>query len=157
MTSPTFERRRLHFTTLREALAEAEELARHPGGVRVTGNWSAGQNLDHLAFWAERPVQGFPFKFPLLLRWLGPLLKKTMLHKPMQPGFRWKGEIARQATPQSDVSLEAGLARYQQAVADFERGPLAPRSPAFGPMTRDDWTQLQCRHAELHLSFIHKL
>ena len=28
------------------------------------------------------------------------------------------------------------------------------RSPFLGELTNEEWTKLQCRHAELHLSFL---
>jgi hypothetical protein len=32
--------------------------------------------------------------------------------------------------------------------------PRRKPSPLFGELTIDEWNQLHCRHAELHLSFI---
>ncbi|QDV29163.1 hypothetical protein Spb1_10320 [Planctopirus ephydatiae] len=155
MLASNIRRRSLRFENLQQALEDAEIIFRAPGGYFVTGRWSAGQILDHLAFWVERPVDGFPFQLPWLMRWFGPLMKRTMLEQPMRPGFQWRGQIALLATPQLEIEAETGLAHFRRAIERFEAGPLLPRSPAFGPMSRKDWTKLQCRHAELHLSFLH--
>jgi hypothetical protein len=71
----------------------------------------------------------------------------------MPPGFRLKGQQAAALLP-PPTSWEEGLHLFREAVrrqqTETARGP----NPFLGPMTREQWEQLHCRHAELHLGFL---
>ncbi len=144
-------RRQLHFNNLDEVFADVEQLARGP--VRAMGNWSPGQVLEHLAKTMDGSIEGQTFKAPWWIRPVARLLKKRILTHPMAPGWQLKGGAADALIPPA-VTWEQGLERFRQAIArqktEERRGPNA----VLGPMTREEWNQLHCRHAELHLSFL---
>lgn len=148
-------RRRLLFQTIEETLAEVERL--NQGKVRTLGNWSAGQILRHLALGMLISLDGAPKIFPWPLRLLGRVLKKPMLKniltKGMQPGIRLRGRAAAAFFP-PETSWEEGLKHFRQAIRRLQTETNRAPSPFFGPMTREEWDQLHCRHAELHLSFL---
>jgi hypothetical protein len=54
-TSKVTQRRKLHFETIDDCLVELGkiEAAEREGKLKTLGNWTAGQNLSHLAAWIE--------------------------------------------------------------------------------------------------------
>ncbi|MGI9455908.1 MAG: DUF1569 domain-containing protein [Aeoliella sp.] len=145
-------RRELHFATIDEVLAEAERLASGP--VTQLGNWSLGEMCDHLARSLDSATDDNQFKPGLLFKIIGPFLKKTMITKTIPAGFKQSENMKPIFAPTEGTTTEAGLARLRTAVERFKAGPLPERSPTFGKMSRDDWHNFHCRHAEMHLSFI---
>ena len=65
-------RRRLHFQSLDEVLAEAEHLAVIP--TRRLGNWTLGQNLMHLAKVYEKSIDGTDYRPGWFVRSLATLI-----------------------------------------------------------------------------------
>jgi hypothetical protein len=143
-------RRGLHFSNYDELLAEARSLASGP--TRQLGNWSLGQICQHLAKAMDMAIDGPPYKPSLLLRVVGPLVKKRVITRGMSPGFKLP-KNAGSLIPQA-AETAAGLGALETAVARLERTPQRLPHFVFGPMTREEWDQLHFRHAELHLSFI---
>jgi len=148
-------RRTLHFTKIDEVMTDVQALAvaESKGSLRCLGNWTFGQNLDHLATWVDYSYDGAPLKIPFFIRWIIRPMKNRMLTKPMKAGRKIPG-VRGGTLAIGVVSTEAGLAHFRKA---FER--LARESPArpnmlFGPMTHPQWIALHLRHAELHLSFL---
>lgn len=144
-------RRKLHFTTIADILNDVEHL--NQGKVKVLGNWSGGQILRHLAFVMNGSIDGVPMRFAWPLRLLGRVFKRRILTKGMTPGFALKGQAANMLVPAA-TSWEEGLEIFRQAAHRQQTETKREPSPFFGPMTRDEWDQLHCRHAELHLSFL---
>ena len=147
--------RPLRFATLDEALAEARRLVEHEraGRLERRGNWSTGKLLGHLAWWIDAAFDGWGVKPPLLLRLLGPLMKKSVVSSTAKPGLRVLG--APEGTyGLEELSTDEGLARFERAVERLKHHtPTAP-NPVFGRMTRDQWIGLHLRHAENHLRFL---
>lgn len=152
------DRRTLRFENFDEVLRDAEKLAEaeRRGTLRTTGNWSLGQALGHLAFWANAPFDGYPDmpRMPWLMRMLLPLFKNRFLNKGMPAGVQIRGVpagtfgVEPMATDQALPALRSALERM-----DREQ-PTAP-NPIFDHMTHAEWIKLNLRHAELHLSFFH--
>jgi hypothetical protein len=152
------DRRSLRFESLDEVLRDAEMLAEaeRRGTLRATGNWSLGQTLGHLAYWANAPFEGYPPmpRMPWLIRKLLPLFKNRFLNKGLPVGARIRG------VPDGTFGLEpmdtdAALAMLRPAFDRIAREqPTAP-NPIFDHMTHEEWIKLNLRHAELHLSFFH--
>ena len=91
---------------------------------RALGNWSLGQVCEHLAKAIEYAIDGAPFRAPWVFRTLGPWIKKRF------------------------------IARLEKAIQRWRQCRDAKPHAIFGPMTREEYDQLNFRHAEMHLSFI---
>lgn len=149
------ERRQLVFNDLNEIVADAERLASGP--VRTTGNHSFGQILEHLARTHDMATGKLPSPPPpWYMRLLIPLLKPMLLgNKPLSPGFKLPPKAEKVFWPTQECAVATTLDHLKDSVAHFNaQGPL-PRHPMFGAMTRQQNELLQCRHAALHLSFVH--
>ncbi len=161
------------FDDLARELDRIEHAARPDGeGLRVTGNWSAGQILEHIAKAIERSMDGFsapPASTRPAPRGLTALsdrpvharaidaeraLRATLLAHPFSPdspGFALPGEI----NPALYVWTNDGAARLRVALARIRDGhPMARSSPTIGPLSQEEWAAVHLRHAALHLSFI---
>lgn len=146
------ERRKLRFNNIDEILAEARILSSAPWiGV---GNWSLGQVCDHLGSWMIFSIDGVPLKLPSYVRVMGRLIKRRMLKHGLPAGHSWKGEAAALLFPQRPISTEDGLIKLGTAIQRLKSETQRAPSPLFGPLSIEEWNQLHCRHAELHLSFI---
>lgn len=145
-------RRILHFDTIDEVLADAEQLS---GGPYVQlGNWSLGEVCEHLAKSLDSATDDNQFQPNLLLKLMGPFLKQRMITTTTPAGFRMPEKMKPIFMPASGTATDDGLAHLRTAVERFQTADLPARSPTFGKMSRDDWHQFHCRHAELHLSFL---
>lgn len=149
-------RRSLRLESLDAALAEAERLSQieSQGKLVARGNWTLGQAVGHIAYWAERPYEGFPTLRPMPwpMRMLLKLMKGRMLNKGMPVGVKIPG------VPDGTLGIDpmptgAAIARLRDAFTRLSiESPTTP-SPLFGRMTHDEWIALNLRHSELHLSF----
>ena len=144
-------RRELHFNSVEEILADVERLAK--GDIRPLGNWSAGQILKHLAVVMNASIDGPGFRLPWYMRLLGRIIRKRVLNGPMSAGFQLPSNAAKVLVP-APTSLEEGLAVFRHAVHRQQTETGRQPSVFLGPLTAEEWTQLHCRHAELHLSFL---
>jgi hypothetical protein len=148
-------RRPLRFATIDRALAEADRIAAlaRAGAIQYSGNWDAGQILNHLAAWAEFAYSPIPLRVPWFIKLFIRPMKNRILRKglpagrliPRVPG----GTLATEPAP-----LNPALARFQKAFARLKTDPPTMPSPIFGKLTQEEAIQLNLRHAELHLSFI---
>jgi hypothetical protein len=151
-------RRRLRFEKLDDAVHDAEMLAEaeRAGTLRTTGNWTLGQAIGHVAYWANAPFDGYPQTRPLpwLMKVMLPLLKGRFLNKGLPAGARIPDVPA--GTFGVDVMpTDEALAKLRPALARIESQSPTEFNPLFGPMTHQDWIKLNLRHAELHWSFFH--
>lgn len=141
---------------LRADLAEIESAARE-GRLGQTGNWTPGEILDHVAKTWEFSIDGFPadMKSPFFVRLIARLMKGRMTSgKTLPAGFKLPKE-ASAFLPQPGTTAEAGLARLRRLIDRLDSGARCDKpSPAFGPMTHDEWMRLHLAHAQLHLGFI---
>ena len=152
------DRRPLRFEHLDDAVRGAEALAdaERGGALRATGNWTLGQAIGHLAYWANAPFDGYPETRPMpwLMKKLLPLFKNGFLNKGLPAGARIPGVPA--GTFGVDVMpSDEALAQLRPAFARMQSQPPTEQNPLFGHMTHEDWIKLNLRHAELHLSFFH--
>ena len=152
------ERRTLRFATLDDALADARRLA--SGAIRVTGNRTPEDLFGHLAKAIDADLDGLdrdalPWSLRLL-RPIGPLLRYPAVHWPMPAGFRLPTTMEPQFLVARPGSLAEELQRFAAAVdrANSQSEPI--RHAVFGRMTPEQVRQHHCRHAELHLSFLHR-
>jgi hypothetical protein len=155
-SSPTAKRRKLRFATLDDALNEAERLvaAGRGGRLECAGNWKLGQALGHLATWANFAFDGYPpeVRAPLPVRMILRMMRGTVLNKGMMAGVRI-GKLPGGTVGLDEVDAEEGLRRFRAALERLRSTPPTIPNPVFGPLTHEQWIQLNLRHAELHLSF----
>jgi len=151
-TGAVTERRELSFRTYDDILREAERLVAGPH--RTAGNWTLGQILVHLALPMHRSIDGFGFSLPIPLRWVMPLFRRRFLTKGLPAGVPLRGGGA-VFLPPEDVPSDRGLEELRGAIDRLRRDPTRHPSPIIGRLTLAQWEQFHCRHAELHLSFVH--
>ena len=150
-TTKVQNRRQLHFDKIEDIQTDVENLNR--GKIKTLGNWSSGQILKHLSIVMNGSIDGAPTTFAWPLRVLGRMLKKRVLTKGMSPGFQLKRKAADALVPPA-TSWPEGLDMFRHAIHRQQTESKREPSPFLGPLTREEWNQLHCRHAELHLSFL---
>ena len=150
----TTQRRTLRFDSADQAIAEAERLAaaEREGRLERAGNWTLGQTLGHLATWANFAFDGYPpeVRAPLPVRMILRLMRGRILSKGMTAGVKIRN------VPGGTLGLEVldpdeGLRRFRAALDRLGSTPPKIDNPVFGPLTHEQWVQLNLRHAELHL------
>ena len=152
-TAEVADRRTLQFRSLEDLRTEVDAITIKP--LRVTGNWSAGQILQHVARLMEFSLDGFPMTAPWPIRMIGRLIRNRMINRPMRPGFRLPAR-ADALLPDPGISLEQGAAALRACLDRIAKGEqMTQPSPIFGRLTHEQWIQLHLRHCEMHLSFIH--
>lgn len=144
-------RRTLHFASLDEVVADAENLVASPD-TTMLGNWPLDQLLTHLATAINGSIDGMPARAPWFIRLAAPLLKGYVLKRGMQAGFKLPKEAEPRFFP-SAGSKEAALDMLRRAAARVQNERMTAPHPAFGRMTNEEWMKIHLRHAELHLSF----
>jgi hypothetical protein len=85
-----------------------------------------------------------------LLRLASKLIVKPMLKRPMPRGVRLRG-VTDGTYGTDPLSTDEGLARFRAAFERLASRPPDRPHPLAGPLTHDQWIQLNLRHAELHL------
>lgn len=151
-------RRPLRFPTLEAMLTDARTLAAadlaEPPRVRRLGNWTLGQCLNHLAAWIDYPYIGYPPELiiPEDMKANARAIKHELMTRTMNPGERLPGLDAGTLATEV-VPTDTGLARLESAAARLRTGEPPIPDPAFGLVTAHEWTEINLRHAELHLSF----
>ena len=147
-------RRNIRFHSIEEAVADAERLA--AGAVETTGHYSFGQILDHLAR-AMDTITGelVPPQVPLPLRLAASLIRRPLIATSLRPGFKLPPKAQSMLWSSEPVDVATGLRNWKASIERYQRTePLLPH-PVFGKMSREMHNQVQCRHCELHLSFVH--
>ena len=147
-------RRSLHFTSLPQIVDDAETVL--DGPHHTTGNWTAGQIIDHVAGLIDLSNgETESFEVPLPVKLFGRGLKLIGAHrKPFKPGLKPPPSVWQKLAPAAEISEADGLARLKHAVGVASRSPMTTPSPLFGKLSHEDWVILHCRHAELHFSFM---
>lgn len=151
--STTPERRELSFSTLNEAVAEAERLA--SGEVRTTGKHTFAQILKHLALTHDMSTGKIVGpRPPLMMRILMPLMK-SMIIKDVKPGFNLPPKAEAFFWPDQEFEVPQALAHLKESVENYKtNGPLE-KHPVFGRLSREKNLELNCKHCAMHLSFVH--
>jgi hypothetical protein len=152
-TGKVTNRRKLHFESLDDILADVDQLAKSRE-IRTLGNWTPGQVFEHLATTMTKSIDGFQTSMPAPVRFLFRLvMKNRFLNSPMSPGFQLPAKAAAEMTP-GPTDLQQGLKDIREAIKRLQTEGKRAVSPALGPLTLEEWTKMHCRHAELHLSFL---
>lgn len=154
------ERRSLRLATLADLTAEVNRVVRaaESGGLRTTGNWAAGQILQHVGKLMRFSLDGFPFAVPWPTRLLCRVLKWVSWPYLIRLAFRPGREIPAGAAalrPDDEVTVADAAAFLLGQVARIQGGERLTRpSPWEGPISHEQWVEAHLRHAKLHLSFI---
>lgn len=144
-------RRKVHYDTFDDALADAERLA--AGNVQTLGNWSYGQILKHLAMAIDTMIDGAPFGLPAPVQFVMRLLmKKKMLTRTLSPGFKLPKK-AQRLLP-AETSTEEGMELLRAAIERVKSETKRAPHPGFGVMGPGEWDEFQLRHFEMHMSFV---
>jgi hypothetical protein len=153
-TGKVANRRKLHFDSLDQLLAEVDRLvdAERKGRLRRLGNWTLGQTLGHLATWTEYGYTSCPLKVPFFIRWILRLQKKKWLRGPL-PAGKWIPGVEGGTLGTDPLPLDEALPRFRRAIERLKTEPPTEPSPAIGMLTHDEAIALNLRHAELHLGF----
>jgi hypothetical protein len=147
-TSKVQGRRQVRYESYADLLADAEQLARTK--VKTLGNWSYGQILKHVAQSTDSSIDGSGFALPAPVRWLFSLLmKRKFLTQPIPAGFK----APKNFQPQ-EASVDEALCLLRTAIARQASENQRAMHPAFGKISKDEWTLFNLRHAEMHMSFV---
>lgn len=151
-------RRTLSFSTFDAVLADAEKIgaADRAGRVRRLGNWTPGMILTHIAAFASFPYDGYPEVLahpPWFIKFILKRMKNRYIHKALPAGVHIP-KVPGGTVGMDDVPTEEGLRRLRGALERMKRMPPSTPNVIFGPLTSEEWMALQCRHAELHFSFL---
>lgn len=145
-------RRTLHFDTLEEVVADVRAMV--GTNPTATGGWSPGQIVEHVAKGINGSVDGFGFTAPLPLRLFGRLTRNHYITKGFPSGIKLRGKMADAFLPSDNVDFDQAAQQLATAVDRAKRQTMTAVSPMFGKLTHEQWVQFNCRHAELHFSFL---
>lgn len=150
-------RRTLRFDSLDDIRADVDRLA-NAKELKVLGNWTSGQILKHLAIVMNCAIDGMPSRMPWHLRamlaMLRPFFVRKFLRDPMPAGYKLPPDVAAVIIPAASTSWEDGLAAIRTAIERLKKETKREPSPFMGKLSVEDFNRLQCRHSELHLSFL---
>lgn len=145
--------RELKLVTLDDILAEAKRIAAQPDAVS-RGTWTSAQNIWHVGRVIKAGVEGSPVKVPLLLKLIGPVLKKRFTTKGFTPGIKLPSQAADHLVAPADTTLDQAMAMIESAIEYAKDKGFLPKNPMMGRMTPQQWVDLHCRHAEMHFGLI---
>jgi hypothetical protein len=144
-------RRTLRFSSLDEAVADAELLVAS-SGIRTLGNWPLERLLTHLAMAVNSSIDGFSAQAPWFIRLAAPLIKGRILNHQVPAGFKLPKAAESQFYPVAASRHEA-LETLRRAIARLQNERMTSPHPVIGRLTHDEWMKFHLRHSELHLSF----
>ena len=154
MTQQTGDRRELHFSSMADILEDVEYLAAGDP-PRSTGNWTSAQIVEHVGRIIDCSLEGFPTpKAALPLRFIGWLLRRIVLTRPMRPGVKLPRNFEA-LLPDHGTIWDDAVGRFHAVHNKLATRPMTQPSPIFGRLTHRQWEQMHCRHAEMHFSFMH--
>ena len=146
-----------HCTGCLKSELDLIEAAEREGRLTHTGNWSPGENLDHVARVWEYALDGFPpeARTNFFVRIIARLMKGSMTSgKTLPAGFNYRSAASYMA-PRPGCTVGEGLMRLRRVLDRLDRGEqMRVVSPAFGALSHDEWMRLHLGHAQLHLGFI---
>lgn len=142
--------RQLDLHTFDELRTEILSLSTRP--YQRAGQWSLGQNCQHLAKILNQSIDGFDIRLPWFIRIFSGFIKNRVLKNRCFP----KGvQAPKPFLPDKQADDEQGVSELLKAIQRYQHhtGPLQP-SPLFGRLSREEWDQLHLIHASHHLGFI---
>ncbi len=154
------ERRELKYNSIADIERDLDVLqaANTAGTIATTGNWSAGQNLEHCAKVWRAGIDGFPpeMKPPMILKMMCKVFfKKKAISGATPPAGIKLPKEAKPFLPDDDVTFEQGMADFRTQIERTKSGEkFTAVSPLFGVFTHDEWQQVQLGHTQLHLGFV---
>ena len=143
-------RRPLDFRSFDAALADVDRL--RSAGYDAAGFWDLARALEHLTTFMRLSLDGFPMKYPAVVRLGGPVIKWwTLRTRRMPAGVK----TPRPFEPSGSVAEAQAVADFRAVVGRVEHPAAAFHpSPLLGRLTPDEWRQLHLIHAAHHLSFL---
>ncbi len=158
-TKQVTDRRGVTLATLDDLAAEARRIAQAEGAGRAhpLGNWSPGQNLQHLARFMTCSMDGFGGDPPMWLKLFGRVLRiafgRTLFLRPPPPGMKLPPDLP--FVPDAEVTAAVAADELCAVIERVKAGAgFLPASPVLGRLSREQWIELHLRHAEMHLSFV---
>ena len=95
------------------------------------------------------------FQAPAILRIIVKFFRKRILNKPMKPGIKLPANMSI-VLPDPETTWDDAVSALRSAMARIDAGErMTQPSPLLGAMSHEDWVDLNCRHAEMHFSFMH--
>ena len=122
---------------------------------RVMGQWTAAQNLYHLAAAFEASIEGLPVGYPGPVRLAVRPLRWMITRFRFPPGLPIPQAIRFRLEPPPDADFEEQKVRLLTSIDRFEgfTGQHPPH-PVLGPLSREEWVGFHLRHCQHHLAFI---
>jgi len=154
VNTKTVPHRQLRFESVEQVEAELDSLesAHRAGTLAASGNYSAGQNFHHLARWSEKYQKRDVPVVPLPLKIVGRLMRGRIMSKGFPRGL--KGPDGK-AQPEPEVSFEDGVSYLRRMLVAMRTEDWSHHNPFLGRLNHDDCKQIQFRHCEHHLGFLH--
>ena len=75
--------------------------------------------------------------------------------KPIKPGFKLPKDAEAFFWPDGEIDVKDALAHLKDSVDTYKSQGALPKHPVFGSLAPEQTLELNCRHAALHLSFVH--
>ena len=148
----------LRFASLDELEAEIARIcaAERVGTLRHSGNWSAGQSFGHLATWINYAYDGYPadLRPPWFVKLILKLRKSKFMRGPLPRGVKIPG-LKGGTKGTEPLSLDEGESQLRRAIGRLRSAPPTVPNVIFGPLSHEEWKSMHCRHAELHLGYLH--
>ncbi len=83
-------------------------------------------------------------------------MKRMVINpKPLKPGVTLPAKGEAFFWPDKEIDVPTGLQYFTESVEYYRNNGSLEKHPFFGKITRDECDELNCRHAALHLSFVH--
>ena len=141
-------RRTLRYDSLDDIMPDVERLL---AGHKTVGNWSLAQICRHVATVMRRVVD-LPASTPQdPSQWVGEDKKKRVLESGLLPE---ELPALPQLVPVETLGEREEAEGLRQAIAYYKAstGPVIPHR-IFGPLSKEEWDELQLIHVAHHLSF----
>jgi hypothetical protein len=83
-------------------------------------------------------------------------MKRMVINlKPLKPGAKLPAKAEAFFWPDQEFDVPSALHHLKESAEYYKsNGPLE-KHPFFGKLTREESDHLNCRHAALHLGFVH--